>query len=381
MHHELKFYRSAFEDVKLANTLQKTQKCQPRHVIILFHDALEFLMYEALQLSEIDIYQNGQNTIGFDKALTEVNKLGYNLCYMATIRELQKLRGDAKHHAQDVEWNKIEEISKRWEIACSCLIWDMISQAVNPNEFDWPFQKFSKSQYTLYQRERNKNWESAARHLLTAIIHKKCDVDLISARPKGLFIVPTQKLVLSMIDHFNKGVSSESVLLKKDEIIQFFKSSLWEEACDILSKIYSSIDYSDPIIFNKTNAVFITDNLALADGYRGNAGMSWSKWSKSDTEEYKTALNDIKNILTANPKLIQKFGSPEYEDDGDRYWKWWDFVIFDGDEWHSFILEEDFRISPESYHERQNRDKTREKVAQLIKKEISNAIYYLKGES
>ena len=67
MLHKLKFYRAAREDAMLAKKLLIGKKCNPRHVIVLFHDTLEFLLYEYLQLLGIDIYDNGQNTIGLDR--------------------------------------------------------------------------------------------------------------------------------------------------------------------------------------------------------------------------------------------------------------------------------------------------------------------------
>jgi hypothetical protein len=48
-----------------------------------------------------------------------------------------------------------------------------------------------------------------------------------------------------------------------------------------------------------------------------------------------------------HPALVQKFGLTQYMEDDDRYWKWWDFVIFDGHRWHSFRIDHHFEISLE----------------------------------
>ncbi|MFC1794214.1 hypothetical protein ACFL3Q_11575 [Planctomycetota bacterium] len=374
MLHELKFYSSAREDIELIECLMEDKVCKPRHVIVLFHDALEFLMYECLQLLDVDIYENGQNTIGFDKALTAIIKSGYRPCYMATIREIQKLRGDAKHHAQDVEWPKVEQIAKRWKVICVCMTWDLISPSATAINLEWAAEQYSLSQYSLYQRCRNKNWQDACRHLLSAVSHKKCDIDQFVERPRGSVTVHLPKELRKLEQLFASGSARQDLLQHIGDIDQAIKTSDWEEACVHLSKVYSALEATNPTQFDVASARFLTPNLALAPASRvGKSGMSWCRWSNSDTKEYNEVSNAIQGFLGNQDHLVDKFGEPFYDHDEDRYWKWWEFVVFDGEEWHSFHLNDCFAISPESFHISEDDSSTRERVAKVALAELQKA--------
>jgi hypothetical protein len=56
--------RACIEDYALAARLS-LEPAQSRHAVCLMHDAIEFLLYEILLLTEHDIYNDGQHTIGF----------------------------------------------------------------------------------------------------------------------------------------------------------------------------------------------------------------------------------------------------------------------------------------------------------------------------
>jgi hypothetical protein len=284
MQHELKFFKAFREDVKLAERLFDSKGSSPRHIILLLHDALEFLFYECLLLNEVDIYENGQNTIGFDKAYNLLVKSGYRLPYVATIREIQKLRGDAKHHAQDVGWGKLSQLVQRWSIICVCVAWDMISPVADGEDLDWAATEYSKAQHSLYQRARNKDWGMALRHLIAAFVHKKCDMSQSVSRPVGPI---EQNLVpafgtLSVL--MSNGPGSQVFQSQMANIERLIKSEALKEACETLADVYSLLELENPTQFDVSSAVFITERLALASGRRyGRRGMSWHKWSSSDT--------------------------------------------------------------------------------------------------
>ncbi len=374
MLHELKFYRAAREDALLTEKLLLDKECNPRHVIVLFHDTLEFLFYECLQLLDIDIYENGQSTIGFNKALNMLIKAEYRPCYVATIREIQKLRGDAKHHAQDVSWDKVEQISQRWQVICVCLTWDLISPIASTEHFEWAANLYAVSQHSLYQRSRNKDWESACRHLMMAVAHKKCNIDKSVCRRRGEFPDHLSKEYEYLEGILGSGVGRQAFLPHRDTIREAVNREDWKESCGLLSMVYSALEGENPTQFDVDSAKFITPALALADASRlGRSGMSWCKLSQGDTEGYHKTSSDIEVLLDNKSSLVNQFGEPYYNDDGDRYWKWWEFVVFDGEEWHSFHLDYMFRISPESFHLSEDDHAMREKVVKLALKEFKKA--------
>ena len=58
--------------------------------------------------------------------------------------------------------------------------------------------------------------------------------------------------------------------------------------------------------------------------------MAWS--GHESQERYNEGPAEF---LRGQPTLVSRFGEPEYDDDGDRYWKWWEFAVYDGVEWQS----------------------------------------------
>jgi hypothetical protein len=83
------------EDLATAQQTIDSDPSNRRHVVNLIFDALEFTFYEILLLNEQDIYQTGQNTIGFDAALNACKKLGIDIPLIGTVLAIHKLRGDA----------------------------------------------------------------------------------------------------------------------------------------------------------------------------------------------------------------------------------------------------------------------------------------------
>src|SRR5262245_11199497 len=94
------FLKAGLEDAALANSIASGRVGNPRHAVNLMHDALEFILYEMLQIAGHDVYKDGQNTIGLNDAIDKCVKAKIDLPLIGTIRSIQKHRGDAKHHAQ-----------------------------------------------------------------------------------------------------------------------------------------------------------------------------------------------------------------------------------------------------------------------------------------
>jgi hypothetical protein len=107
---EYPFLTAALED--LAEIELCTSRAVPnrRHVVCLMFDVLEFVLYEILILHGQDIYRSGQNTIGFDDALRACKELGVEIPRIGVVRDVQKHRGDAKHHAQSPDEDSYQRL-------------------------------------------------------------------------------------------------------------------------------------------------------------------------------------------------------------------------------------------------------------------------------
>ena len=119
---EYPFLKAAVEDVHELHFCAARKTPNRRHVICLMFDAIEFVLYETLLLNDRDIYKSGQNTIGFDDSLKECQRLGVEIPLIGTVRQIQKHRGDAKHHAQTPDENAYQRLLGNFEIIFSRLI-------------------------------------------------------------------------------------------------------------------------------------------------------------------------------------------------------------------------------------------------------------------
>ena len=94
--------------------------------------------------------------------------------------------------------------------------------------------------------------------------------------------------------------------------------------------------------------------------------MGWSQWQGSDTERRRDVGKELQESLSKNPKLVKSFGHMHYMEDDDRYWKWWEFAVFDGTRWQSFHLSDRFELSLEIGSLKEDEGKGREEIAEII---------------
>lgn len=70
---------------------------------------------------------------------------------------------------------------------------------------------------------------------------------------------------------------------------------------------------------------------------------------------------------------MKAFGPPFYEEDDDRYWRWWVFAVFDDVRWHTFHLDDRFALSLESGRFGDEDAAQRERLSELILWEFGRA--------
>src|SRR5260370_3335540 len=121
---EFPYLRAGLEDAETAQRFITSNVLKRRHLVCLMFDSLEFIFYEILLLNEIDIYKSGQNTIVFDEALEKCRNLPVDIPLIGTIRKIQKLRGDAKHHAQTPDDDSYNLSSRNFPIVISRLVYE-----------------------------------------------------------------------------------------------------------------------------------------------------------------------------------------------------------------------------------------------------------------
>ena len=307
------YLRAALEDLQVAQRYASTDQPNRRHVICLMFDALEFIFYEILLLREKHIYRSGQNTIGFDDALDACRRLPIAIPLIGTIRNLQKHRGDAiiRHHL---------------------------------------------ALFTSYRRQRNVGWQKALEFALGALLQKHREMFGKSGTLPFPSSLKTDVLLHTIeLDIRNTKYSAapplaldtiNSICGETNKLLT--EKQDWRSAAEFVGNAYSIIDQLIPSLFDMAHATKLTDNLYLPRSLKLQGATMWGKvFGRAGSEEQKLT-DEIKAYLKTRPTLVQKFGVIRYMEDDDRYWKWWEFALFDGHRWHSFHMDYHFEISLES---------------------------------
>ena len=163
---EFPFLRTAIEDFIAIQYHTDSDIINRRHIINLMYDTLEFTLYEILLLHEQDIYQNGQNTIGFDAALSICKKLDLDIPLIGTVRTVQKLRGDTKHHAQSPDDTSFRQVLRNFPIIMSRLVYEHFHAPLGDAIDKLPLLAHHAALFETHRRRRNHNWSQAAKYVL-----------------------------------------------------------------------------------------------------------------------------------------------------------------------------------------------------------------------
>jgi hypothetical protein len=348
------FLRAALEDLQAAQRYASTDQPNRRHVICLLFDALEFIFYEILLLHEKDIYKSGQNTIGFDDALDACRKIPIEIPLIGTVRAVQKHRGDAKHHAQSPEDNAYDLVQRNLPIVISRLIYEQFEPILGDVPSRLPIIRHHVALFTSYRRRRNVDWPKALELALGALLQKHREMFGKSgtlAFPSPLETNILLRTIESDINKTNYTAAPpralDTITTLSEEVRKIIKEQDWRSAAEFVGNAYSIIDQLVPGLFDIAQATKMTDNLYLPRSLIIRGAMIWGKvFGRAGSDEEKLT-NEIAIYLKEHPALVRKFGATQYMEEDDRYWKWWEFAIFDGYRWHSFRLDHRFEISLE----------------------------------
>jgi hypothetical protein len=376
------FLRAALEDVELAAKISSNEAGSARHAVILMHDAIEFILYELLLLLDQDIYANGQHTIGLDAALSQSRKLDVDIPLIGTIRSIQKHRGDAKHHAQCPQEDAFRRMLGEFRIVVSRLVHEQFGTALSSQLPGLGILPYHTALYESFRKYRTHNWNNALRFAVGALIFKHRAIVLKPADFVPCDLRNIDRLVHTLSSEITNspyGPASESVIQQitglPDQIAALLRDGNLAGAAELMGKSYSLVDGLVPSIFDISKARKLTDCLVLPAGFRFGRSMSWSLWKVGDTPKKQEANSRLQDLLKSNPQFVKNaLGEPYYDDDGDRYWKWWELAVFDGERWHSFHLRDSFDLQLESGAITEDEAKQRERVAELICREFAEAI-------
>jgi hypothetical protein len=331
---ELPFLDAALEDYALAMRLSG-EAGNPRQSVCLMHDALEFLMYQILSCREFDVYKTGQNTIGFDEALRECKQKGIGLPHLSTIRQIQKWRGDAKHHAQKPDSRDFERIAAMFRPLFTVTCFDHFGNQLATfvaSKVQYPYHN---ALYDLYRRaRRDENWERALHFSLRALIHKR---RALYAADENFMTHHAKKPedLLSMLESTGRlsatPEEAQTISALVTSVRSSYASNDVQGGAEAIGQAFSKLDFISPTIFDINSARKLTARL-----YQARSVAHTGMWSMLENDA-------INAVLKKNPDLVRSFGERYYlQIDEGSCLTWWEFVFFDGSKWLAFHLDQGF---------------------------------------
>jgi len=375
------FLKAGLEDAALVSEIASGRIGSPRHAVCLMHDAIEFALYETLLVNNQDIYVSGQNTTGLDRALDLCRKLDIDIPLIGTIRTIQKHRGDAKHHAQIPHEKAFQKMIGEFRIVISRIIYEQFGKVLGETIRNIGILPYHTALYDSYRKYRTHNWNLALRYSLGALLHKHRSFLEI---PDD-FITGHTNDVLKLLKCFETDAKEANYPPAPESAIDFVRNlpaalrNLVQEdnipeASEQAGQAYSRIDEVIPSVFEMKEARILTAKLVQPRYFKFGKGMSWSKWKIGDTKQKEEYNSKLHTLLKDNPEFVNQFGRPYYEQDDDRYWKWWEFAVFDGQRWHTFHLDDFFSLRLESGSIDDDESEIRERIAKLILDKFTEAI-------
>ena len=374
------FLKAGLEDAALAASLSKGGLGSARHSVNLMHDALEFILYEVLQAAEKDIYKDGQNTIGLNEAIKVCEREKIDLPLIGTIRNIQKHRGDAKHHAQVPHDEAFNKMVAEFKVVLSRLVHEHFGTALVEIE-KLRLMAYHDALFSSYRKYRNHNWKTALRFILAAFLHKHRSL-LAMKDDFATGKIEDHKKIIGKLEadikvakygHIDPKVVEYFAALPQELRALSEKADI-QDAAEEAGTAYARLDEIAPSVLISRKGRYITTHLVQLDGIPTfGKGMSWSKWSRGDTPAKQEWDKKLTKLLRLRKKLTAAFGRPHDDSDEDRICRWWEFAVFDSVRWHTFHLDWTYNVSLESGPIGEDDPVRRETVMKLIHDEFMKA--------
>jgi hypothetical protein len=374
------FLRAGLEDARVVSQIVEDYLGGPRHAVCLMHDAIEFVLYEILLARSRDIYASGEHTIGLDKAISECGRIGIEIPLVGTVRSIQKHRGDAKHHAQTPHDAAYSKIVGEFRVVLSRLVHENFGDALGVRLGDVDLLQYDQALYQCHRKYRHHDDGRAASCGLAAVVQKHRG---LSGLPLDYTVNPQSELhrLVTALDTALTLTDFTVVPVALRETLRSLPARFRNLVCaaeiaslaDKAGQAYSMLDEVFPTLFDMKVAQIITARLVKPASFRFKGGMSWRKAHVGDTRLQDDPMAQIKVICKSTPQLVRSFGEPYYMEDDDRYWRWWEFAVFDGARWHSFHLDTSFDVSLECAAIEDQDGIPRDKVIEVVLREFELA--------
>jgi hypothetical protein len=350
---ETPFLLAAIEDALAAQELSMGSAPKGRHLVTLMHDAIEFVLYEVLVSDEVDIYESGQSTIGLNEALRKYAAEYGEPPLIASIRTIQKHRGDAKHHGQVPDQGAMGRMQADFPVLMSRLVFRHFGQLLTELNLVEHFLPLHVAMFYSYRKHRNRNWNKAVVAALSCLLHGvRSRFGTVDDFGAASVLDPGQLVALVVAE-----ISKPQIAAQLNRAGSAFAESLaslesasaagdLRSMAEVAASMFELFDKTEPSLFVAETATFLTPRLAMPKTFRYRS-MSWAKWWGGDSDVARQAGKELAAFLPTQPRLVERLGTPEYDDDGDRYWKWWELAVYDGEEWQSIHLNDRFEVSTE----------------------------------
>lgn len=337
------------------------------------HDALEFILYEILQMAGQDIYKDGQNTIGINDAIDKCVKAKIDLPLVGTIRSIQKHRGDAKHHAQIPHGSAYSKMIAEFRIVLSRTVFEHFGNAL-PGIEKLQITPYHTALFDSYRKYRTHNWKFALRCALGALLHKHRHMLGIKDDYASGQIEDHNKIIgrlegeikAAKYGQIDPRVAAYFADLAKNLKTQCNTGDIAEAA----GHAYARLDEIAPSIVIAAQNREIMPHLVQLFCRPYSGSMGWSKWSYRDTDAKQEWERKLQDLLRARRDIVEQFGKPYYEHDDDRSWRWWEFGVFDGTRWHTFHMDMCYGLLLESGTLSGEEAQRREAVAKQVFEEF-----------
>ena len=169
----LPYLEASIEDFHEA--MAKSKEIDPanrRHSVLLLEEAFEFAFYQKLDMLGQDVYRTGQKTIGIDSAIGLIRQEGIGLLFLNAVRKVQKLRGDAKHHAQVPAEKEYVSLLEKVRVSYSAFLFENFWEDLKDNLFEIQLMPYHEALFVHCEYLKSHQREASCCQMLSACIHR-----------------------------------------------------------------------------------------------------------------------------------------------------------------------------------------------------------------
>jgi hypothetical protein len=327
--------------------MAKSKEIDPanrRHSVLLLEEAFEFAFYQKLDMLGQDVYRTGQKTIGIDSAIGLIRQEGIGLLFLNAVRKVQKLRGDAKHHAQVPAEKEYVSLLEKVRVSYSAFLFENFWEDLKDNLFEIQLMPYHEALFVHCEYLKSHQREASCCQMLSACIHR---IKALIGDRKVVRTWDIQELhdLTSIMETLQGRLRGVSVTAK-------FKTSLSQAVNELVAsvraedtdgvycqakKVYGVLCEAFPSVYDLEPSRMLTQRLAAVHVPHGVS--HWISLQPNDSTQFKSLQKDVAGLLAQSPELLAELGEPSFHDEFEgRRLKSWALAVFDGYRWHSVML-------------------------------------------